>query len=60
MIEAYVYIYKKDGVYYLQTQGTEDDIVIMVSSAIVYDPRLADACNVATTYLTDYGSQNLN
>jgi hypothetical protein len=58
--EAYIYIYKIDGTYYMQIEGDEDEIVVMMSSAIVSDPRLTDASNVATTYLSEFGSQNLN
>jgi hypothetical protein len=58
--EAYIYIYKLNNTYYIQTVGDEDEIVIMMSSAIVSDPRLTDASHVAQQYLTDFGAENLN
>jgi hypothetical protein len=58
--DTYVYVYKLDDTFYIQSKGDEDELVVMMASAIVSDSRLVEASNVAIQYLTNFGAENQN
>ena len=55
--EAYVYIYynKDDNQPYMATEGTDDDITLLMASGIIGDARFDNAFEVAGEYFAKYG-----